>query len=295
MFVLLCAVLSSLSCARRVKCRDPLWKSWSSFFLVTAFALLSTAAAAAVQEPEVGYTREQLQPLTKFRQQHRRTTDGRLCAAAFVQNRKAYTDCTDAPNPAGESGRPWCYVESQLLDGGAAWNYCAPGPLPAFACCGLVSVFSRSHSCKLRRSPSARQRFVRRPGWRGSRLRLKASEGATRGREGVGHVRNCASSFAVSACNFFHSESGFRSAARICLERALPSEISVGKTSRLQAAAFPGYLGVGRFVLALRCGRARSNTFFARRWVCWFFCFSGTLGRAQGCVRCRLARRGFRL
>ena len=40
--------------------------------------------------------------------------DGRLCAAAFVQNRKSYTGCTDAPNPSGESGRPWCYVEAQV-------------------------------------------------------------------------------------------------------------------------------------------------------------------------------------
>ena len=75
----------------------------------------------------------------------------RLCAAAFVQNRKSYTGCTDAPNPTGESGRAWCYVEAQvcsrllydqfarsfhdlcsfckLLDsdaGEAAWNYCGP-------------------------------------------------------------------------------------------------------------------------------------------------------------------------
>merc|ERR1712146_523569 len=63
------------------------------------------------------------------RQQHRRTIDGRLCAAAFVQNRKSYTGCTDAPNPTGESGRACCYVEAQLLDsdaGEVAWNYCAP-------------------------------------------------------------------------------------------------------------------------------------------------------------------------
>ena len=40
--------------------------------------------------------------------------DGRLCAAAFVQNRKSYTGCTDAPHPAGESGRSWCYVEAQV-------------------------------------------------------------------------------------------------------------------------------------------------------------------------------------
>merc|ERR1712110_1085707 len=48
------------------------------------------------------------------------------CAAAFVQNRQAYTDCTDAPNPEGVSGRPWCYVESQITDGEAAWGFCAP-------------------------------------------------------------------------------------------------------------------------------------------------------------------------
>ena len=75
--------------------------------------------------------------------------DGRLCAAAFVQNRKSCTGCTCAPNPADESGRPWCCVEAQvpasmfleevwmcmLLVVGellgtsaaeAAWNYCAP-------------------------------------------------------------------------------------------------------------------------------------------------------------------------
>ena len=42
--------------------------------------------------------------------------DGRLCAAAFVQNRRSYTGCTDAPNPSGESGRPWCYVEAQVRE-----------------------------------------------------------------------------------------------------------------------------------------------------------------------------------
>ena len=70
--------------------------------------------AAADQSSVADYNREVLQPLTKFRQQHRRTVDGRLCAAAFVQSRKAYTGCTDAANPIGESGRPWCYVEPQV-------------------------------------------------------------------------------------------------------------------------------------------------------------------------------------
>ena len=69
-----------------------------------------------------------------------------MCAAAFVQNRKSYTGCTDAPNPSGESGRSWCYVEAQVISIAAlasilhlrcmklleatsaesAWNFCAP-------------------------------------------------------------------------------------------------------------------------------------------------------------------------
>merc|ERR1712083_1098833 len=75
-----------------------------------------------------GYERDKLRPLTQFRQAHRRTIDGRLCAAAFIQDRVAYTGCTDAPNPVGEAGRAWCYVEPQLgvTGSGAAWDYCAP-------------------------------------------------------------------------------------------------------------------------------------------------------------------------
>ena len=86
--------------------------TWSQ--MITVVFILVMIPAATAQAPEEGYSREQLLPLTKFRQQHRRTIDGRLCAAAFVQNRKSYTGCTDAPNPSGESGRPWCYVEAQV-------------------------------------------------------------------------------------------------------------------------------------------------------------------------------------
>ena len=104
------------------------------------FASLGLAVAHKGQARD--FNREVLQPLTRLRQQRRRTIDGRLCAAAFVQNRKAYTGCTDATNPIGESGRSWCYVEPQvsnifcldlpraaellqLLSGGSSpWNYC---------------------------------------------------------------------------------------------------------------------------------------------------------------------------
>ena len=36
---------------------------------------------------EIGHAHDHLQALTKFRQQHHRTIDGRLCATAFVQNK----------------------------------------------------------------------------------------------------------------------------------------------------------------------------------------------------------------
>ena len=50
----------------------------------------------------------------QHRQQHRRTLDGRLCAAAFVFDRQTHTGCSDGTNPAGEHGREWCYVDAQV-------------------------------------------------------------------------------------------------------------------------------------------------------------------------------------
>merc|ERR1719188_2199999 len=91
-----------------------------NFALVVALPVMASAKAPA------SYGKDQLEPLTKFRQQHRRTVDGRLCAAAFVQHRQLYTGCTDAPAPNSVSGRPWCYVEPQLGVGDSAWGYCAP-------------------------------------------------------------------------------------------------------------------------------------------------------------------------
>ena len=76
---------------------------------------------------EAAYNASQLVALTRFRQQHRRTNDGRLCAAAFVHDHQTYTQCTDVTNAANVSGREWCYVEPQLLNqaaGKANWDYC---------------------------------------------------------------------------------------------------------------------------------------------------------------------------
>ncbi|KFH01603.1 PA14 domain-containing protein [Toxoplasma gondii MAS] len=76
---------------------------------------------------DVGYNLGPLQQLTQFRKQHRRTVDGRLCAAAFVQDDQTYTDCTGARAPDGKAGGEWCYVEVQLLGkGGRDWNWCIP-------------------------------------------------------------------------------------------------------------------------------------------------------------------------
>ncbi|EUD64739.1 hypothetical protein C922_04883 [Plasmodium inui San Antonio 1] len=73
------------------------------------------------RDPESG-----LERITEFRQQHRKTLDGRLCAAAFLHDDQTYTDCTSATSPDGTSGREWCYVEVQLLGKGSRdWDYCA--------------------------------------------------------------------------------------------------------------------------------------------------------------------------
>merc|ERR1719411_2345910 len=59
--------------------------------------------------------------------EHRRTSDGRLCAASFVQSGVAYTGCADVVDPSGLSGRPWCYVDAQLTRGQEPeWGPCAP-------------------------------------------------------------------------------------------------------------------------------------------------------------------------
>ena len=58
----------------------------------------------------------------QHRQQHRRTLDGRLCAAAFVFDRQTHTGCSAGTNPAGEHGREWCYVDAQVAHAsGAIW------------------------------------------------------------------------------------------------------------------------------------------------------------------------------
>ncbi|CDJ48072.1 hypothetical protein EBH_0019050 [Eimeria brunetti] len=58
---------------------------------VSAPVSATSAAAAAAA----------LQQLTEFRKNRRRTADGRLCAAAFVQEDQLYTDCTRSRAPNG--------------------------------------------------------------------------------------------------------------------------------------------------------------------------------------------------
>ncbi|ORM40484.1 uncharacterized protein BXIN_2159 [Babesia sp. Xinjiang] len=76
--------------------------------------------------PGSEYDREELQKLTEFRQRHRKTVDGMLCAAAFVRNGNTFTDCTTTEAPDGSVGREWCYVEVQLIGVGFRdWDFCA--------------------------------------------------------------------------------------------------------------------------------------------------------------------------
>ncbi|SBS97047.1 LCCL domain-containing protein (LAP5) [Plasmodium ovale curtisi] len=91
-------------------------------FVRLAFFVLTLLICKCASE---NYDKENLKKLTEYRQQHRKTVDGRLCAAAFVQDDQTYTDCTKATDPNGITGREWCYVEVQLVGkGNRDWDYC---------------------------------------------------------------------------------------------------------------------------------------------------------------------------
>merc|ERR1712110_220351 len=66
-----------------------------------------------------------LSPLP-FRRFYRRTTEGRLCAQAFVHDGSTYEDCASAPAPDGTVGKDWCYVDSQVASASDTWGYCSP-------------------------------------------------------------------------------------------------------------------------------------------------------------------------
>lgn len=74
----------------------------------------------------------------QHRQQHRRTLDGRLCAAAFVFDRQTHTGCSDGTNPAGEHGREWCYVDAQVAYSSEMGVRCLDR---AFSCCVACSCW----------------------------------------------------------------------------------------------------------------------------------------------------------
>ncbi|VWU51102.1 LCCL domain-containing protein, putative [Hepatocystis sp. ex Piliocolobus tephrosceles] len=96
------------------------------------------------------YDKENLKKLTEYRQQHRKTVDGRLCAAAFVQDDQTYTDCTKSTDPNGVTGREWCYVEVQLIGKGTRdWEYCK-GVINYDIVRSKARIFFRSKSINLR-------------------------------------------------------------------------------------------------------------------------------------------------
>merc|ERR1719313_1684075 len=60
----------------------------------------------------------------RYQQQHRKTTDGRLCAAASAQDEQTFAGCSSMASPDGSVGRPWCYLAPQLIDAaGDAQNW----------------------------------------------------------------------------------------------------------------------------------------------------------------------------
>ena len=79
----------------------------------------------------------------QHRQQHRRTLDGRLCAAAFVFDRQTHVGCSDGTNPAGEHGREWCYVDAQVAHASSLGVQCVC--VCVFVC--VRSVFRYCNAC----------------------------------------------------------------------------------------------------------------------------------------------------
>lgn len=74
-----------------------------SFVLVLSAFSCAYVQLCAAAPPGTESTREDLQALARNRQQHRKTVDGRLCAAAFIQDRQAYTGCTEVVRLAGSN------------------------------------------------------------------------------------------------------------------------------------------------------------------------------------------------
>lgn len=59
---------------------------------------------------------DMLAKLTEFRSRHRRTIDGRLCAAAFVHDGQTFTDCTNVRSPEGTAGKRTCPPNSNSMN-----------------------------------------------------------------------------------------------------------------------------------------------------------------------------------
>ena len=75
--------------------------------LATALGLLACFVLHVGAAAPEAYDKEQLQAAARFRQQHRKATDGRLCAAASVQDEQTYTGCSVMPTPDGDVGKEW--------------------------------------------------------------------------------------------------------------------------------------------------------------------------------------------
>ena len=67
--------------------------TFSSFASMPSVSSSSSVKTAFAATDEAAYNAAQLAALTRFRSQHRRTKDGRLCAPAFVHNHQTFTNC----------------------------------------------------------------------------------------------------------------------------------------------------------------------------------------------------------
>jgi len=109
---------------------DPRQANGAEALVESSWLPSSSWARRASGFVDIGLSREDLLPLTRWRQQHRRTDEGHLCAAASVQESRVFTGCTDGPAPDKSVGRPWCYIDPQVMSslpgGTRRWGHCQP-------------------------------------------------------------------------------------------------------------------------------------------------------------------------
>jgi hypothetical protein len=96
-----------------------------SFLLALLYCGVCISHAKYEQTAAIANSNHKEDSVTTYRQSHRWSLDGQLCAAAFEHNSNMHVGCSSALDPNGNIGREWCYLEEQIAKGSDLnWGYC---------------------------------------------------------------------------------------------------------------------------------------------------------------------------